>query len=227
MSPQRDDQHHSKREVQGTRPSPLKVNKDSHQIHKASSSASSSSSSSSASSSFTQQRHPVIIYTHSPKVIHTQAHDFMALVQKLTGLSSSDAPSSLSPPPPPPPPPQQPSSPPSPTQPQPQPPLGLSCGDLEELAMKSSRSGREDASSSVVTDDHCVDIPASTSSVSPMFEVRNPFFSDIPLYTPTASDYYCSPHHLYRFADPVFSPTNLGGSLSPNIMEVLKAFPEY
>ncbi|KAI3725416.1 hypothetical protein L1987_65204 [Smallanthus sonchifolius] len=30
---------------------------------------------------------PLIIYTHSPKVIHTQPRDFMALVQKLTGFT--------------------------------------------------------------------------------------------------------------------------------------------
>ncbi|XP_021975424.1 VQ motif-containing protein 20-like [Helianthus annuus] len=30
---------------------------------------------------------PLIIYTHSPKVIHTQPRDFMALVQKLTGYT--------------------------------------------------------------------------------------------------------------------------------------------
>ncbi|ESQ28425.1 hypothetical protein EUTSA_v10019299mg [Eutrema salsugineum] len=29
---------------------------------------------------------PVIIYAHSPKVIHTRAENFMALVQQLTGL---------------------------------------------------------------------------------------------------------------------------------------------
>ncbi|CAH8312241.1 unnamed protein product [Eruca vesicaria subsp. sativa] len=29
---------------------------------------------------------PVIIYAHSPKVIHTRAENFMALVQRLTGL---------------------------------------------------------------------------------------------------------------------------------------------
>ncbi|PPS00002.1 hypothetical protein GOBAR_AA20669 [Gossypium barbadense] len=34
-----------------------------------------------------QQRHPVIIYMHSPKVIHTHSKDFIALVQKLTRLS--------------------------------------------------------------------------------------------------------------------------------------------
>ncbi|KAG9144659.1 hypothetical protein Leryth_020940 [Lithospermum erythrorhizon] len=35
-------------------------------------------------------RHPVIIYTHSPKVIHANPKDFMTLVQKLTGLPRSE-----------------------------------------------------------------------------------------------------------------------------------------
>ncbi|KZV56246.1 hypothetical protein F511_13163 [Dorcoceras hygrometricum] len=35
------------------------------------------------------KRQLVIIYTHSPKAIHAQASDFMALVQKLTGYSWS------------------------------------------------------------------------------------------------------------------------------------------
>ncbi|KNA07303.1 hypothetical protein SOVF_173240 [Spinacia oleracea] len=38
-----------------------------------------------------QPRGPVIIYTHSPKVIHTNPRDFKALVQKLTGMSSNKA----------------------------------------------------------------------------------------------------------------------------------------
>ncbi|RZC43928.1 hypothetical protein C5167_036876 [Papaver somniferum] len=81
-------------------PLPLKINKESHQIHKSSSSSLTSSATSSINGVINmsssknhqqqQQRHPVIIYTHSPKVIHTQARDFMALVQKLTGLSHAD-----------------------------------------------------------------------------------------------------------------------------------------
>lgn len=51
---------------------PLKINKDSCYIKKSQ-----------------QRHHPVIIYTHSPKIIHTNPRDFMALVQKLTGLSSN------------------------------------------------------------------------------------------------------------------------------------------
>ncbi|CAN1159183.1 VQ motif-containing protein 20 [Linum perenne] len=80
---------------------PLKLNKDSHAIKKpsaynnSSSSSSSSAVASSASSSTVkppQRQHPVIIYTHSPKVIHTHPRDFMALVQKLTGMTRSDDP---------------------------------------------------------------------------------------------------------------------------------------
>lgn len=85
--------------IKGVWPPPLKVSKDSHLIKKSSSPPSPTSSSSAlgvSTSSITakppqQQRHrPVIIYTHSPKVIQTQPKDFMALVQKLTGLSRSE-----------------------------------------------------------------------------------------------------------------------------------------
>lgn len=61
--------------INGPRPPPLKLNKDSHAIHKP-----------------TQRNGPVIIYTHSPKIIHTQARDFMALVQRLTGNSTPSPP---------------------------------------------------------------------------------------------------------------------------------------
>ncbi|KAL1356768.1 hypothetical protein AAHE18_05G208000 [Arachis hypogaea] len=89
-------------------PPPLKINKESHFIQKSSSSSSPQSSLSSSSTSWSTssssshamactsnkssppQRHPVIIYTHSPKIIHTHPKDFMALVQKLTGLSRSE-----------------------------------------------------------------------------------------------------------------------------------------
>uniref|UniRef100_A0A7N0TL40 VQ domain-containing protein n=1 Tax=Kalanchoe fedtschenkoi TaxID=63787 RepID=A0A7N0TL40_KALFE len=82
--------------INGARPAPLQLHKSSHVIYKASSSSSSSvSTACSSNSSFArhaahnhQRNGPVIIYTQSPKVIHTQPRDFMALVQKLTGLSS-------------------------------------------------------------------------------------------------------------------------------------------
>ncbi|KAM0907468.1 hypothetical protein ACQ4PT_016092 [Festuca glaucescens] len=76
-------------QLQGPRPTPLRVHKDSHRIRKPPA----------------QVRQPVIIYTVSPKVVHADPAEFMSVVQRLTGASSS---SSL--PPPPPPPQQQPSS---------------------------------------------------------------------------------------------------------------------
>ncbi|KAL2342483.1 hypothetical protein Fmac_003768 [Flemingia macrophylla] len=51
----------------------VKVKKESHMIKKA--------------STLLRKREPVIIYTHSPRVIHTHPTNFMQLVQKLTGLS--------------------------------------------------------------------------------------------------------------------------------------------
>jgi hypothetical protein len=57
-----------------------KVHRDSHNIHK-----------DKASSPPPPRQQPVIIYTHSPKVIRTSPRDFMSIVQKLTGLDSPGA----------------------------------------------------------------------------------------------------------------------------------------
>ncbi|KAL7171195.1 hypothetical protein ACSBR2_035940 [Camellia fascicularis] len=58
--------------INGSRPTPLRIiNKDSHVIHKQ------------------RNQQPIITYTKSPKIIHAKPRDFMALVQRLTGLSSS------------------------------------------------------------------------------------------------------------------------------------------
>ncbi|KAA8529151.1 hypothetical protein F0562_034050 [Nyssa sinensis] len=70
------DHEQARRVINGAHPSPLRINKDSLVIQKPSS-----------SHAATKQQNPIIIHTHSPKIIHTQARDFMALVQKLTGVS--------------------------------------------------------------------------------------------------------------------------------------------
>ncbi|KAM7257467.1 hypothetical protein ACFE04_013208 [Oxalis oulophora] len=72
---------------QGPRPTPLKVSKDSHKINKKP-----------PIPPQQQIRPPVIIYTVSPKVIHTSPGHFMDLVQRLTGLSgtSSSNPTNIS-----------------------------------------------------------------------------------------------------------------------------------
>lgn len=65
-------------EINWSRPPSLKLAGESHTIKKTTSCKSRPRPHSRAS--------PVIIYAHSPKVIHTRAEDFMALVQRLTGL---------------------------------------------------------------------------------------------------------------------------------------------
>ncbi|KAG0491414.1 hypothetical protein HPP92_004394 [Vanilla planifolia] len=73
-------------ELNRIRPPPLQVAKWSHKISKRDSLTCCCSSSSSPSPSYSFKRpKPVIIYTHSPKVIHTSADHFKSLVQKLTG----------------------------------------------------------------------------------------------------------------------------------------------
>ncbi|XP_057490439.1 protein MKS1-like [Actinidia eriantha] len=68
-----------RRELQGPRPAPLKVRKDSHKITKPL-----------VAPAQHHHRPPVIIYTVSPKVIHTHPSEFMTLVQRLTGSSSTN-----------------------------------------------------------------------------------------------------------------------------------------
>ncbi|KAL6658689.1 hypothetical protein ACP70R_002729 [Stipagrostis hirtigluma subsp. patula] len=74
------------RELQGPRPAPLKVRRDSHRIRKPPPPA--------------QVRQPVIIYTASPKVVHAQPSEFMSVVQRLTGAPASSLPPPRQPSPP-------------------------------------------------------------------------------------------------------------------------------
>ncbi|KAI9097956.1 hypothetical protein K1719_025727 [Acacia pycnantha] len=76
-----------RRELQGPRPAPLRIHKDSHKIKKPPLAPQ-------PPQPQLPPRQPVIIYTVSPKVIHTTPGDFMSLVQRLTGSSSSSASSS-------------------------------------------------------------------------------------------------------------------------------------
>ncbi|KAL2519043.1 vq motif-containing protein 8 [Abeliophyllum distichum] len=87
MSPSKFQEGETRRVINGPRPLPLRINKDSSMIQKPSYSTNIFGH---VSVDQKQQRQPVIIYTHSPKIIHAKAQDFMALVQKLTGLSRSE-----------------------------------------------------------------------------------------------------------------------------------------
>ena len=166
MSPTKfQDEQNPRKEINFPRPSPLKINKDSHFINKQPSAAKH------------QQQHPVIIYTHSPKIIHTQARDFMALVQKLTGLSSSDTVQKN-----------------APLRPQ-------------DGVQPSSRDDNESSSvlTDEHYGGGGGDGNVSSSSVSPMFKAPHHYLADIPLFTPNSTDFFCSPRRFYRYHDPAFS----------------------
>ncbi|URE46605.1 VQ motif [Musa troglodytarum] len=64
-----------RRQLQGPRPTPLKVSKDSYKIKKPPVAP--------------PPRAPIVIYAVSPTIIHAQPGEFMTLVQRLTGPSSS------------------------------------------------------------------------------------------------------------------------------------------
>ncbi|KAK9272800.1 hypothetical protein L1049_003178 [Liquidambar formosana] len=70
-------------QLQGPRPAPLSVRKDSYKIKKPPLPAKP------PLRPAPEHKEPVIIYSVSPKVIHTEVSEFMTLVQRLTGLSSS------------------------------------------------------------------------------------------------------------------------------------------
>jgi hypothetical protein len=80
-----------RRELQGPRPTPLRINKDSHKIKKPPLAPQQQQQ---QQQQLPPPRQPIIIYTVSPKVIHTTPGDFMNLVQRLTGSSSSSSSSS-------------------------------------------------------------------------------------------------------------------------------------
>lgn len=77
-----------RKELQGPRPAVLKVNKDSYKIRKPPVPPPAHSQAPQEPAP-PEERQPVIIYAVSPKVIHTTVTDFMKLVQRLTGNTSS------------------------------------------------------------------------------------------------------------------------------------------
>ncbi|KAE8706809.1 putative Ankyrin repeat family protein [Hibiscus syriacus] len=74
-------------QIQGPRPTPLKVGKDSHKIRKPPHPPPHAAAAGPPPAA-DQRRQPVIIYAVSPKVIHAEESEFMSIVQRYTGLSS-------------------------------------------------------------------------------------------------------------------------------------------
>ncbi|OMO98315.1 VQ motif-containing protein [Corchorus olitorius] len=80
-------------QLQGPRPAPLKVSKESHKIKKPPHPPPQAAAASVAfpgAAADPRRREPVIIYAVSPKVIHADETEFMSIVQRYTGLSSGD-----------------------------------------------------------------------------------------------------------------------------------------
>ncbi|XP_061360643.1 VQ motif-containing protein 8, chloroplastic-like [Gastrolobium bilobum] len=210
-------EHSKKIEINGPRPSPLMINKDSHLIRKPSSS--STSIVNALTKPHKQQRKPIIIYTHSPKIIHTKPRDFMALVQRLTGMAHSKEEvfhaTAL------------------PVQHQPQleasENFGSSLSDGSNSSIKQQEKeqkwkhgswGGDETSSSLRDVETCVkEEPYVQHSHSIMG------FADMPLFTPNSSDFVCSSLSVYKYSN---SPNGILGSLlSPSGLEFMKELPEY
>ncbi|KAK8579475.1 hypothetical protein V6N13_142683 [Hibiscus sabdariffa] len=172
--------------MNGVRPTPLKINNHSHLIQKP---LPSSSADHPMQHQQQKRQGPIIIYTQSPKIIHTQARDFMALVQRLTGLSRSDP-------------------------------------EAETATLRPRKNRQEDnETSSGITDDQngvcgvvvaVGDVAKTTTTESAM----NPFLADMPLFTPSSTDFFCSPRPLHKFGD-------MATLNSPTLLEFMKGLPDY
>lgn len=207
MSPSKFCDHGSARRWE-IHPSPLKINKESHLIHKSPSSYSSSDSSSScnissssSSSSYhvasdalvttmaevkRQQKQPAIIYMQSPKVIHARASDFMMLVQKLTGYSQSDEDEI--------------------GWPQPE----NVDNDQKEIALDEKESSPSPPLQ--INLDNCRATDASPPSL---------YLMDVPLFTPNSTNLFLSQH-----SRPYVLP-DAGNSISASFLEFMKQLPEF
>lgn len=187
--------------MNGPRPSPLMINKNSHLIRK--------------SSETKQQKGPIIIYTESPKIIHTKAQDFMALVQRLTGNGMSKEDSSTI------------------TLPQASENFGssLSDGDNSNSIISININIKEEEKEKYWNQSHDGDETSSAlrkregescvkgGAISPSINLN---FADMPLFTPTSYDFLCS---SYKFSE---SPYGILGSLiSPSGLGFIKDLPEY
>ncbi|KAH6782549.1 hypothetical protein C2S52_000577 [Perilla frutescens var. hirtella] len=85
-----------RRELQGPRPAPLRVRKDSHKIKKPPVAPPPAGHHNHHPPTHAPPRPPVIIYTVSPKIIHANPNEFMSLVQRLTGPNATSPSSSSS-----------------------------------------------------------------------------------------------------------------------------------
>ncbi|PIN22539.1 hypothetical protein CDL12_04732 [Handroanthus impetiginosus] len=190
--------------------SPLIVSKDTHKIHKSCSPSPSFSShqqvfenSRATKQPVRRQPQPVIIYTHSPKVIHAKAHDFMALVQKLTGLQRSEDEKTVK---------------------------SESESTREESSISEEKDcfkniGYEDTetSSPVLTDEKFLgEIKQESCPISPMFHVSNPYLVDSSFLAPNSNELFYSSRPTS-----LFQSTSMVNSFSSSYMDIMKGLQDY
>ncbi|XP_040996057.1 VQ motif-containing protein 8, chloroplastic-like [Juglans microcarpa x Juglans regia] len=212
------DLHHEdsrKGEINDPRSSPLKINNGSHLIHKSTSSTMSSMSIGSsvsgvASAARQQEQQPVIIYTHSPKIIHTQARDFMALVQKLTGVSSSQSGDNIN--------------------------ANRTTSALLDMEgnecnlMPVRGHGDNESTNSVHANENFGGAWSNSSSINDMSPIQNPtnqYSANMPLFTTNTTSFVCSPRPVFREPDSAYVLPNMGNSMSPSVIEFMKGLSEY
>lgn len=178
--------------MNGPRPLPLRINKDSHVTHKP------LHHHHQPPASDAKKRQPVIIYTHSPKVIYAQARDFMALVQTLTGPKRPKAAAEGE------------------------------VASLEEAVNEeeSFYSEKHCCGGGVNSNVGYVDSNETTSVLSNdqrfMGDVKqDSFLMEAPLFTPNPSEFFCSTSSLFQ------PPNMAANSISPSFMDYIKAFPDY
>lgn len=189
MSPHPFDQDRPERVTNGARPSPLQINKHSNVIQKP---------------SLHHRKLPVIIYVRSPKIIHAQPCEFMALVQKLTGFMHQNDDAVLK-----------------------DCDVNQSYSDQKLISSKNITISaisyeKKELCSNVAEEKYDengdVRVPPTTRS-------RNlALLQDFPLYTPNYSA-----DHVLRFSDMVYqSPNVINITIpSPSFMEVMKNLPPF
>lgn len=233
------------KELQGPRPPPLKISRESHKIRKAAPRVPSV-----PSNPIINRTQPVIIYMHSPKVIHAEVKDFMTLVQRLTGRSSSSDtrsscgtksenltadhdPTTIR------------ESSDVTTSSQPDESVDQSMGSPQEIESRASVPEATDRPQPAKTaspgNSSSSFLIAPLSPFSPNFlfpsqSLLSPsIFQDIPLFTPNSDHFFYSPRHFYRFSEPMFSPpqrqplntsTMELQSPSPTTIDLFKTLPE-
>ena len=206
-------EHPKKVVINGPRPSSVRINKDSHLIRKP-------SSSSTSVVLHKQERDPIIIYTQSPKVIHTKPRDFMALVQRLTGMANSKV--------------EVPHATATIVQHH-QPQLEASenfessLSDGSNSSIKQQEKEQQWKHGTRAGDETCSALKDGETFVKGKPSDEHSHFgmdlSDLSLFNPNSSDFVYSSRSVHKYSDSLHGI--LGSLLSPSGLEFMKELPEY